>query len=33
LICEDATGFDRAAFHRDFNNSVVAFYKAQLAAR
>ena len=33
MICEDAKGFDRAAFHREFNNSVVAFYKEQLAAR
>lgn len=33
LICEDAKGFDRAAFHRDFNDSVVAFYKRQLATR
>ena len=33
MICKDATGFDRAAFHRDFNHSVVAFYRHQLAAR
>lgn len=33
LVCEDAKGFDRAAFHRDFNDSVVAFYTERLAAR
>ncbi|MEO8567013.1 MAG: dienelactone hydrolase family protein [Betaproteobacteria bacterium] len=33
LICGDAKGFDRAAFHRDFNSLVVAFYKKQLVAR
>jgi predicted dienelactone hydrolase len=32
-ICKDANGFDRTAFHRDFNRSVVAFYKGALAAR
>lgn len=28
--CRDPAGFDRAAFHREFNNSVVAFFKAKL---
>jgi hypothetical protein len=32
-ICKDANGFDREAFHRDFNRSVVAFYRDRLAAR
>lgn len=32
-ICKDAKAFDRTAFHRDFNRSVVAFYKERLAAR
>jgi predicted dienelactone hydrolase len=31
LICKDAEGFDRAAFHRDFNHAVVAFYQKALA--
>jgi predicted dienelactone hydrolase len=30
-ICVSALGFDRAAFHRDMNEAVVAFFKAQLA--
>ena len=30
LICKDAKGFDRAAFHRDFNRAVIAFYQSQL---
>jgi len=30
-ICRDPTGFDRAAFHREFNPAVVAFFKAKLA--
>jgi predicted dienelactone hydrolase len=33
VICQDAKGFDRAAFHRDFNGSVVAFFQQQFAAR
>jgi predicted dienelactone hydrolase len=33
LVCEDAKGFDRAAFHRDFNGSVVAFFQQKFAAR
>jgi predicted dienelactone hydrolase len=32
LICKDAEGFDRVAFHRDFNRAVIAFYRKQLAA-
>ena len=32
-ICKDGRDFDRAAFHRDFNRSVVAFYQRQLAIR
>jgi len=33
VICQDAEGFDRAAFHRDFNGSAVAFFQQQFAAR
>ena len=29
-ICRDPTGFDRAAFHHEFNAAVVAFFKANL---
>jgi predicted dienelactone hydrolase len=29
-ICTDVPGFDRAAFHRDFNASVVRFFRAHL---
>jgi predicted dienelactone hydrolase len=32
-ICRDPVGFDRAAFHREFNAAVVAFFKAKLPAR
>jgi predicted dienelactone hydrolase len=32
-ICRDPAGFDRAAFHREFNTAVVAFFKAKLPAR
>jgi predicted dienelactone hydrolase len=32
-ICRDPTGFDRAAFHREFNPAVVAFFTAKLPAR
>jgi len=28
--CRDPAGFDRTAFHREFNLAVVAFFKAQL---
>jgi len=31
LICQDPKGFDRAAFHRDFNGAVVAFFQEQFA--
>ena len=29
-ICRDAPGFDRAAWHRDFNAGVIAFFKSAL---
>lgn len=29
-LCSDQPGFDRAAFHADFNASVLAFFKAKL---
>ena len=29
-ICTDPAGFDRAAFHRDFNNGVVEFFRTTL---
>jgi predicted dienelactone hydrolase len=29
-ICEDAPGFDRAAFHEKFNQAVVTFFRRQL---
>jgi predicted dienelactone hydrolase len=32
-ICRDPAGFDRAAFHRELNPAVVAFFKATLPAR
>lgn len=32
-ICKDANGFDRVAFHRDFNRAVVAFFQSKLAPR
>ncbi len=32
-ICHDPADFDRAAFHREFNPAVVAFFKAKLPAR
>jgi predicted dienelactone hydrolase len=31
-ICRDPAGFDRTAFHREFNPAVVAFFKAKLPA-
>jgi predicted dienelactone hydrolase len=31
MICDDPPGFDRAAFHRDFDTQVVAFFKKHLA--
>ena len=30
-ICVSAPGFDRAAFHAEMNQAIVAFFKAQLA--
>lgn len=32
-ICRDPAGFDRAAFHREFNPAVVAFFKTKLTVR
>lgn len=32
-VCRDALGFDRAAFHRDFNAAIVAFFNTQLGER
>jgi predicted dienelactone hydrolase len=32
-ICKDPAGFDREAFHREFNPAVVAFFKAKLPGR
>ena len=32
-ICHDPEDFDRAAFHREFNPAVVAFFNAKLTAR
>ncbi|HEX5318208.1 MAG TPA: alpha/beta fold hydrolase [Stellaceae bacterium] len=32
-ICESAPGFDRAAFHRQFNRDIAAFFAARLEAR
>ena len=32
-ICRDPAGFDRVAFHREFNPAVVAFFQAKLPAR
>jgi predicted dienelactone hydrolase/intracellular septation protein A len=32
-ICQDPPAFDRAAFHRDFNVAVVAFFRQQLDDR
>ena len=31
--CDDAPGFDRAAFHTQFNTSVVAFFRQHLGLR
>lgn len=33
MICRDPAGFDRTAFHREFNPAVVAFFKAKLPAQ
>jgi predicted dienelactone hydrolase len=32
-ICRDPAGFDRVAFHREFNAAVVSFFKAKLPER
>jgi predicted dienelactone hydrolase len=29
-ICADAPGFDRAAFHKDFNAAILAFFRRHL---
>jgi len=31
-ICQDEPGFDRAAFHQEFNTAIVVFFTAQLPA-
>lgn len=31
-LCEDRQGFDRAAFHREFNRSVIAFFSRHLSS-
>lgn len=33
FICSSTPGFDRAAFHRDFDRAVVGFFEAQLPPR
>ena len=33
FICTSAPGFDRAAFHKDFNAKVVGFFEANLAVK
>jgi predicted dienelactone hydrolase len=30
VICTDAPGFDRVAFHKEFNADVLAFFRANL---
>jgi hypothetical protein len=32
-LCTDAPGFDRLAFHRQFDGEVLAFFRAQLRDR
>jgi predicted dienelactone hydrolase len=32
-ICQDGEGFDRAAFHRALNRSMIAFFRRHLAGR
>jgi hypothetical protein len=32
-ICQDASGLDRAAFHHNFNQSVVGFFNKELTDR
>jgi hypothetical protein len=31
-ICTDAAGFDRVAFHRQFNAGVLAFFRTHLTS-
>ena len=33
MVCVDPPGFDRAAFHRDFNRRIVDFFRQQLPVR
>lgn len=33
MLCQDKPGFDRAAFHREFNQAIVGFFRKQLRAR
>jgi predicted dienelactone hydrolase len=33
VICKDPSGFDRVAFHRDFNEAVIVFFQAHLAVK
>jgi predicted dienelactone hydrolase len=33
MICEDPAGFDRTAFHAEFNAAAVEFLKAKLPAQ
>ena len=33
MLCKDANGFDRAAFHREMNRSVIAYFRKQFAAK
>jgi predicted dienelactone hydrolase len=30
MLCRDAPDFDRVAFHREFNDAVLAFFRAHL---
>lgn len=30
MLCQDGPGFDRAAFHRQFNEALIAFFRAHL---
>jgi predicted dienelactone hydrolase len=32
-VCTEIPGFDRTAFHRDFNAAVIAFFRKQLDSR
>jgi predicted dienelactone hydrolase len=32
-VCQEASGFDRSAFHREFNAAVVAFFRTTLPKR